>query len=87
MDSASPGLEGSLRESRCSPRMGFFDILHNKHIKPYVQCVHSCVESPKRKVELSCSVYPLPSQGFHRNARRSFECEIQNPRFLESLHR
>ena len=85
MDSSSPGLDGSLRESRCSPRMCFFDILQSKHIKPCCTSLSSCVESPKQKDELFCNVYLLPSPGFHRNVKRLFEFAIQNQHFLESL--
>ena len=87
MDSSSPGLDGSLRESRCSPRMCFFDILQNKHIKPCCMGLSSCVESPKQRDELFCNVFLLLSPGFHRNVKRLFEFAIQNHHFLESLLR
>ena len=85
MDSSSPGLDGSLRESRYSPRMCFFDILQNKHIKPCRTGPSFCVESPKQKDELFCNAYLLPSPGFHRIAKRLSEFAIQNQHFLESL--
>ena len=67
MDSTSPCPDVSTREPKYSPRMGFFDILQSKSIKPYCsekypKCREYQVEGRILLQRVSAPVTKVPSQ-------------------------